>query len=1030
MRTCFAVVLCMILAGCGKKTPPEREVPVTAAPDTAQPVVESTAPIPESFDEGPAEKKEPVSEFDRRMQEIDALVQKTDFAGALRLCRTTQRDPKFKDRRKELHEKMQFLVEGRRAAGQLSFAVENLASDDQGLVRESKSKLSDAGEPGRVFLRNALRTRDGAVAREAGLYLAELNDVPSIPILLERLKADPASPIGRAATKAFSNMAEDLDERTVSTCFEMVAKDRDFRVTHVVDVLETVFRRVCNKDETAFNDMLGHPEGMEILRAHMADGLQSGDAGVVKWACGQMRETLPLLSGFCARYYPNTEFKDCVLSRPEPRVAVGNRAFPFPDKRQDDISARWTGDLLVHRAGKYSFTLAYNHGAPQSARLWVDNVPLLAPTWPPSATAKTDLTAGWHSIRVDYVKRKGGNDQGGVDLSWSGPNGKGPAAELGTRPWPEWIAALSKAVSDLSSKDGAAVRAARARLASAQNTGIVFLLGAVKRDRSEGGRQAMDALCMLTPQVEARLFPGIHQAALKDGAGVMNRYFSILCAALCRRCDSDPAKFGELVGDPEGYSKLRTHVKAALISKDGAAVARACRNGYPFAPLMPGLNGRYYGDPNFGKLLLERVDDRIHVENHRFPLAANRQHNISAEWNGWLSVATAGEYTFHHTADSYAGVYVDGEHVNAGNWQAANRRKLERGLHQFKVVFVKNAPHGNSHVSVQWEGPGLGRQPISGVFRCEPWDDKLAEIGKAISRLGSGKKSEAAWARQVLAAAGEVGRVYLRNAARHAPDAAAGPAALALGGSGDSDAVPLLLARLKTAESPDLVTALAESLGMLTRSIDARVFPVLYRAAMARKASGTNPYATILCAALWQVCDNDPKQFGKLVDDVNAHTKLTKHAGASFKWTAIQPGLHVWCLHEVIDNDDPAAYDPAKAKEKVKAETFDWRVGKRNETISLRFEGVIKIPTDGRYKFYTTSDDCSRLYLNGKMVVNNGGTHGMEEKSGVVDLKAGLAPVVVTFSQGGGGVGLKVEWEGPEIPRAEIPKGVLFRRLR
>src|SRR6267378_1736100 len=55
----------------------------------------------------------------------------------------------------------------------------------------------------------------------------------------------------------------------------------------------------------------------------------------------------------------------------------------------------------------------------------------------------------------------------------------------------------------------------------------------------------------------------------------------------------------------------------------------------------------------------------------------------------------------------------------------------------------------------------------------------------------------------------------------------------------------------------------------------------------------------------------------------------------------------------------------------------------------VRWTGVLKTPKDGRYKFYLDSDDGSRLFVDGKEVVNNGGTHDMSEVSGETQLKAG-----------------------------------------
>ena len=87
---------------------------------------------------------------------------------------------------------------------------------------------------------------------------------------------------------------------------------------------------------------------------------------------------------------------------------------------------------------------------------------------------------------------------------------------------------------------------------------------------------------------------------------------------------------------------------------------------------------------------------------------------------------------------------------------------------------------------------------------------------------------------------------------------------------------------------------------------------------------------------------------------------------------------------------------------------------------ALRFTGTLTIPKDGAYTFGTESDDGSRLYIDGKLVVNNDGLHGMEEKSGKATLKAGPHALIATYFNNGGGEGYKVSWQGPELPKQPL----------
>ena len=98
---------------------------------------------------------------------------------------------------------------------------------------------------------------------------------------------------------------------------------------------------------------------------------------------------------------------------------------------------------------------------------------------------------------------------------------------------------------------------------------------------------------------------------------------------------------------------------------------------------------------------------------------------------------------------------------------------------------------------------------------------------------------------------------------------------------------------------------------------------------------------------------------------------------------------------------------------------------KRNDYFGLMFDGYISIPDDGEYTFFTRSDDGSRLYVNGEVVVNNDGTHGMDEKSGKVKLTKGYHSIRVTYFEMSGGEGLEVRWAGPTFQKQIIPGGVL-----
>jgi putative heme-binding domain-containing protein len=93
---------------------------------------------------------------------------------------------------------------------------------------------------------------------------------------------------------------------------------------------------------------------------------------------------------------------------------------------------------------------------------------------------------------------------------------------------------------------------------------------------------------------------------------------------------------------------------------------------------------------------------------------------------------------------------------------------------------------------------------------------------------------------------------------------------------------------------------------------------------------------------------------------------------------------------------------------------------KQADRFALRFTGAILAPKAGKYTFSIASDDGSRIYLDGKLLINNDGLHGMVEKNGTINLTAGSHDLIVTYFDNGGGDGLKVAWSGPGMRKQAI----------
>jgi len=88
----------------------------------------------------------------------------------------------------------------------------------------------------------------------------------------------------------------------------------------------------------------------------------------------------------------------------------------------------------------------------------------------------------------------------------------------------------------------------------------------------------------------------------------------------------------------------------------------------------------------------------------------------------------------------------------------------------------------------------------------------------------------------------------------------------------------------------------------------------------------------------------------------------------------------------------------------------------RVEYVGHRFSGFIEVPADEVYRFLLTSDDGSRLSIDGRLVIDNDGLHGSQTGSGEIALAAGRHELTVEWfnKTGGADLGLRYQRVGRE----------------
>jgi len=94
--------------------------------------------------------------------------------------------------------------------------------------------------------------------------------------------------------------------------------------------------------------------------------------------------------------------------------------------------------------------------------------------------------------------------------------------------------------------------------------------------------------------------------------------------------------------------------------------------------------------------------------------------------------------------------------------------------------------------------------------------------------------------------------------------------------------------------------------------------------------------------------------------------------------------------------------------------------GERLDHYAVQYQGYIDIPATGIFTFYVHSDDGSKLYIGGEMVVDNDGSHSARTRKGMIALEKGRHPIQIDYFEDFLGETLEVSYEGPGIDRQDV----------
>jgi hypothetical protein len=101
---------------------------------------------------------------------------------------------------------------------------------------------------------------------------------------------------------------------------------------------------------------------------------------------------------------------------------------------------------------------------------------------------------------------------------------------------------------------------------------------------------------------------------------------------------------------------------------------------------------------------------------------------------------------------------------------------------------------------------------------------------------------------------------------------------------------------------------------------------------------------------------------------------------------------------------------------------YFYRKGDQAQNISLRWSGKIIPDATGEVTFYATTDDGVRLWVDGKLLIDDWTGHAPTENSGAIFLTAGKAvDFKMEYYQGAGGASASLKWSASGKAKSEIP---------
>jgi hypothetical protein len=196
--------------------------------------------------------------------------------------------------------------------------------------------------------------------------------------------------------------------------------------------------------------------------------------------------------------------------------------------------------------------------------------------------------------------------------------------------------------------------------------------------------------------------------------------------------------------------------------------------------------------------------------------------------------------------------------------------------------------------------------------------------------------------------------------------------------------------------------------------------------------------ADVLCAALAKRCGGDAAKLGELLGDPAAAGALKAYVAKAIDSNdepAANWARSVAPVVGVLVNGLRGSYFQGASFEKLLFERLDTKIDFTDKSlpfpegkggaVSVRWTGYLLVDKDGNYMIASGFDGGQRLWIDGKLILEDWTEHGATEQQASVKLLKGFHEIKLEYMNSKGEARISLSWDGPGFTRRVIAADAL-----